>query len=185
LREYGPLDVGYGGFLQSVYNNQGWRVTNLDWRQTFNDEKVVAYLGFVDITDWTDVYALASPWTSFNNLVFATGSGTLGGGFPDGSFGAMVSVWLNDNFYAVGSIVDANGDATALWKGFDSFFTDFETVNTFAVGITTSPKELFLKNAHIPHNYLQLYVSCYPTLLASEKPLPEQYSHIVEQPHRQ
>ena len=149
LREFGPLDVGYAGFLQSVYNNQGWRVTNLYWRQSFNEEKVVAYFGFVDITDWTDVWALASPWTGFNNLVFASGSGTLGGGLPDGSFGAMVSVWANDNIYLVGSLVDTNGDATEFWKGFDSFFTEFETVKTLEIGYTPSPDEVFLRNAHI------------------------------------
>ncbi|PWJ38542.1 carbohydrate porin [Sediminitomix flava] len=151
LREYGPLDVGYAGFMQSVYNNQSWRVTNLYWRQVLGgQDKVVIYAGFVDITDWTDVYVVASPWQSFNNLVFATGSGALGGGYPDGSFGVMVNAWLTEQFYATASIVDTNGDPTEFWKGFESFFGDFETVKTLEVGYTPNGlSSAFFKNAHI------------------------------------
>lgn len=149
LREYGPLDVGYAGFLQSVYNDDKFRVTNLYWRQTFGTDRVVAYAGFVDITDWTDVYAVASPWSSFNNLVFATGSGTIGGAFPDGSLGLMVSAWLTKQIYVVGSFTDINGKAKEFWKGFDTFFNKFETVKTLELGYTPGMPYVFLKNAHL------------------------------------
>ena len=150
LREYGPLDVGFGGFVQSVYNNQGWRTTNLYWRQTLGTNKVVMYGGFVDVTDWTDVYIMASPWQGFNNLVFATGSGAMGGGYPDGAMGFMASAWLSDKIYAVGSIVDSNADPTAFWNGFDTFFTKFETVKTLEVGFTPNGlSSVFFKNIHI------------------------------------
>lgn len=149
LREYGILDVGYEGVLQSVYNDQKWRMGNLYWRQTFGSNKVVTYVGFVDMTDWTDVHAAASPWSSFNNIVFATGSGTIGGFFPDGSFGAMVSAWLSDQIYIVGSLTDINGKATEFWKSFDTFFSKFETVKTFEIGFTPGLSSVFVQNAHI------------------------------------
>lgn len=149
LREYGPIDLGYAGFLQSTYNNQGFRVTNLYWRQTFATDKVVLYAGFVDVTDWTDVYAVASPWTSFNNLVFATGSGSTGGAFPDGSLGLMVNAWLSKDIYVIGGMIDANGDATQIGKGFDTFFNQFETLKTLEFGYTPSIDYAFLKNVHV------------------------------------
>ncbi|OHX66699.1 hypothetical protein NH26_10180 [Flammeovirga pacifica] len=148
LREFGPIDVGFAGFMQSVYNDQKWRMTNLYWRQSFNNNKIVFYTGFVDVTDWVDVHAAASPWTSFNNIVFATGSGTLGGLFPDGSMGAMLNVWVNDNVYLVGSMIDINGKATEFWKSAGTFFTKFETLKTLEVGYTTGMKSAFLKNVH-------------------------------------
>ncbi|NLR93993.1 carbohydrate porin [Flammeovirga agarivorans] len=148
LREYGPIDIGFAGFMQSVYNDQRWRMTNLYWRQSFNNNKVVFYAGFVDVTDWADVHAAASPWTSFNNILFATGSGTMGGMFPDGSMGAMLNVWLNDNVYLVGSMIDINGQATQFWKSFDTFFNKFETLKTFEIGYTPGMKSAFLKNVH-------------------------------------
>lgn len=149
LREWGLAGVGYAGFLQSVYNDQNWRVTNLYWRQTFGTNKVVMYAGFLDVTDWTDVFALASPWSGFNNLAFATSSGTMGGLYPDGSLGVMVSTWLTDNVYAVAGMIDANGTATEFYKGFDTFFNDFETLKTLEVGYTPGLESVFFQNAHI------------------------------------
>ncbi|WP_167606445.1 carbohydrate porin [Maribellus sediminis] len=149
LREYGILDVGYAGLIQSVYNDDKFRVTNLYWRQTFGTNKVVVYAGFVDMTDWTDIHAAASPWSSFNNMVFATGSVTIGGGYPGGSLGLMVSAWLTKQLYVVGSFTDINGKATEFWKGFDTFFNKFETVKTLELGYTPGLEYVFFKNAHL------------------------------------
>lgn len=148
LREFGPVDVGFVGFMQSVYNDQRWRMTNLYWRQSFNNDKIVFYTGFVDVTDWADVHAAASPWTSFNNILFATGSGTLGGMFPDGAMGAMLNVWVSDNVYLVGSMIDINAKATEFWKSAGTFFNKFETLKTLEIGYTPGMKSAFLKNVH-------------------------------------
>lgn len=130
---FAPTDfagqLGYAGVLHATYNNNGWRATNLYWRQSFDDQRFVFYAGYIDTTDYLDVYALASPWTGFSNLAFATGSGSIGG-LPDGSLGVMGAVWLTDSLYMIGSIADANGDATDLGGGFDTFFDEFETLKT-------------------------------------------------------
>ncbi|RXP60927.1 hypothetical protein EC396_04540 [Lutibacter sp. HS1-25] len=149
LREWGLAGVGYVGLVQSVYNDDRWRVTNLYWRQTFAKANIVAYAGFLDVTDWTDIYALASPWSSFNNLSFATGTSTTGGSYPDGSLGLMVSAWLTDHIYVIGGLIDANGTAKEFYKSFDTFFTEFETLKTFEVGYTPNYEMPILQNAHI------------------------------------
>ena len=144
-------ELGYAGSITPVFSDQGWRTTHLHWRQGFSDGRGVAYAGFLDVTDYVDVYALASPWTAFSNLAFETGSGTIGA-IPDGAFGAMVGGFISGNIYAIGGIADANGDATDLTGEFDSFFDDFETFKSLEFGWTSSRKNepaLFLNNFHV------------------------------------
>lgn len=142
------FDLGYVGLPNTVYSDQGWRATHLFWQQRFAEGRGVAYVGFLDITDYVDVYALASPWSGFSNLAFQTGSGTIGN-LPDGSLGAMVGGFLTTNFYAAGGVTDANSDATDLSVAFDNVKGRFETFKTFELGWTTSQPELFLNNAHL------------------------------------
>lgn len=141
-------DIGYVGLLSTVFNDSGWRATHLFWQQRFAQGRAVSYLGFLDVTDYVDLYELANPWTGFSNLAFQNGSGTIGG-IPDGAFGAMVGGFLTENIYAVGGIVDANGDATALDDGLETFFDDFETLKTFELGWTQGRERLLLDNAHL------------------------------------
>lgn len=141
-------ELGYAGLVSSVFNDQGWRLTNAYWKQDFAQKRGVAYIGFLDVTDYVDVYALASPWTGFSNLAFETGSGTIGG-LPDGALGAMVGGFLNDNFYAAASAVDANADPTDPLAGFDNLSDQGETFKTLEFGWTSGPQALFVNNAHL------------------------------------
>lgn len=141
-------ELGYAGLISSVFNDQGFRTTNLYWRQGAFGGRAVSYLGFVDVTDYVDIYALASPWTSFANLAFATGTTTIGG-LPDGAFGVMAGGFLTSNLYAVASIVDANADPTDVFGGFESFFGDFETFKTLEIGVTSGGERLFIDNLHV------------------------------------
>lgn len=145
--EFG-FEVGYVGLVSSVFSDQNWRATHLFWQQRFARGRGVSYFGYLDITDYVDVYALASPWTGFSNLVFQTGAGAIAG-LPDGALGAMVGGFLTDQIYAVGGIADANGDATDLGGGFDTFFSDFETIKTLEIGRTSAKEQLFIDNAHV------------------------------------
>jgi porin len=65
---------GYIGIYEPPFSDEGSRLTNLYWKQYFADGKWAAVGGFLDITDFFDVYLMASPWTGFNNFVFSTGS---------------------------------------------------------------------------------------------------------------
>ena len=144
---FGP-QIGYAGLNNCCFSDVGWRATHLFWQQRFADGRGVSYIGYLDITDYADVYALASPWTGFSNLAFATGSGSMAG-LPDGALGAMVGGFLTDQIYAVGGVADANADAGDLGGGFDTFFDDFETFKTLELGWTSAREKLFIDNAHV------------------------------------
>ena len=68
------FESGYVGIFEPVFSNQQNRLTNLYWKQYFAEGTWAAVGGFLDVTDFVDVYLLASPWTGFNNFVFSTGS---------------------------------------------------------------------------------------------------------------
>jgi porin len=142
------FDLGYVGLLNPVYSDQGARTTNLYWRQSFSHARVVSYAGFLDSTDYVDVYALGSPWSGFSNLVFSTGSASMGG-TPDGALGLMVATWVSDSVYLVGGMVDANGDPADLFEGFDTFFNDFETFKSLDIHWTPEKTKVLLENAHL------------------------------------
>jgi porin len=141
-------ELGYAGLVSSVFSDQGWRATNLFWQQHFAQGRGVAYAGWLDVSDFVDVFALASPWRGFSNLAFQTGSGTIGG-LPDGALGAMAGGLLTDNIFAAASIVDANADATDLFGGFDTLFDEGETFKTLELGWTSGADVLFINNAHV------------------------------------
>ncbi|WP_299689825.1 carbohydrate porin [uncultured Vibrio sp.] len=147
-KDYGLKDLGYLGFAHSLYGDQGFRTTHLFWRQSMLDERMVAYAGFLDMTDYTDFYALASPWNDFNNGVFTTGNGTIGG-LPDGALGVMLGGFMTDNVYASASILDAKGNASDLSQGVKDFFDTGATWKSLEVGYTPSKEMLFIDNAHI------------------------------------
>jgi len=152
INDIAPFDfsteVGYAGLLQSTYTDQGNRLTVLYYKQNYFDGRLTTYIGYLDSTEYLDIYLLISPWNAFGNLVFATGSATIAG-MPDGALGAMGAYWISDTMYVVGSIVDANGDPTKPWDGFESMFGDFETLKTLEFGWTTSKEKLFFDNLHI------------------------------------
>ncbi|MCD9149276.1 carbohydrate porin [Pseudophaeobacter flagellatus] len=141
-------ELGYAGLVSSVFSDQGWRATHLYWQQEFAQGRGVAYLGWLDVTDFVDVYALASPWSGFSNLAFQTGSGTIGG-LPDGALGGMVGGFLSNNVYVASGIADANADPTDLLGGFDTLFDAGETFKSLEVGWTTGAEALFVNNAHL------------------------------------
>jgi porin len=141
-------EVGYVGVTNTVFSDQGWRTTHLFWQQRFAGGRGISYLGFLDTTDYVDVYPLASPWSGFGNIAFENGSGAIGG-IPDGALGAMVGGFLTDHFYLVGGFADANGDPTNLDDGFDSVFNDFETFKSLEFGWASKREEVFLNNAHV------------------------------------
>jgi len=142
------LNLGYIGLVQSTYSDQGARVTNLYWNQKLFNNNSSFCIGFLDTTNYVDVYLMASPWDSFGNLVFATGSATIAG-LPDGAFGVMLASWLTKQLYVVAGITDANGDAHNILNGLSNMFDNMETFKSLEFGWTPTQKQLFLDNFHI------------------------------------
>jgi porin len=153
--ELGPVPVksfagemGYAGMIGATYSDQRLRLTHLFWDQNFAQGRGAVYVGWLDVTDYVDAYALASPWQGFTNLAFQTGTGTIGG-LPDAALGVAAGYFWENNVYVSAGIVDANGNARDPLAGFGTLFGDGETFKSLEVGWTTGPKARFFNSAHV------------------------------------
>ena len=142
------VEVGFVGSPEPVFNDDGFRATTLYWKQVFADDRAVLRVGFLDMKEYFDGYALASPWTGFLNLAFTVGSNTMLV-LPDAALGAMVGGYLTENIYAAASIIDAGSQPTSPGEGFGTFFGEFNTFKTAEIGITGGGKRFLFDNAHI------------------------------------
>ncbi len=141
-------NVGYVGLTAPPFSDQGGRWTNLYWRQSLNRGRTVILGGFLDSTDFVDVYGLASPWLHFMNLAFSTGSASID--LPnDASLGIAAGQIFDNNVYLIGSLVDRNGDPTDIGDGFETFFDDREYFSSIEIGRTTSHSRIALDNVHL------------------------------------
>lgn len=142
------FELGYVGLIEPPFSNQGWRWTNFYWRQRWKDGKITLFGGFLDATDYVDVYAMASPWTGFLNFAFSTGTLTMA--VPnDATLGAAAGGMITKNLFLIGGLVDRNADPTAFWEGFDTFFNDNEYFKSIEIGWTPSKDEIYLNNTHL------------------------------------
>ena len=116
------FEVGYIGLFEPPFSDQGTRLTNLYWRQRMKGGDLVFVGGYVDVTDYVDVYALASPWTGFYNFAFSTGSASIP--VPNEGLGLALGGYLNESFYIIGGFADTNSDPHKPFDGFDTFFND-------------------------------------------------------------
>lgn len=140
--------LGYAGMIGPAYSDQGARLTNLYWKQKISGGRGTIIAGFLDTTDYVDVYALASPWNGFTNLAFSTGGGAIG--LPDdGVLGAAIGHMLDDNFYLVAGLVDGKGRSDKPFEGFETLFKDGKLFTSFELGWTASQEQIYTDNIHI------------------------------------
>jgi porin len=92
IKSYGG-ELGYAGIIGPTYSDQRLRLTHLFWNQNFAQGRGAVYAGWLDVTDYVDANALASPWQGFTNLQFETGAGTIGG-LPDAALGVAAGLFL-------------------------------------------------------------------------------------------
>lgn len=145
----GSDQIGYVGLIAPAFSDQGFRVTDLNWKQKINDGKGTIVVGWQDVTNYADVYALASPWSGFTNLAFSTGSGAMG--LPDdGVLALSTGHMLGENFYVVGGIADAKGKSDDIFDGFDTAFgSDASYFTTLELGWTASQEKIYTDNFHV------------------------------------
>jgi porin len=142
------FNLGYVGLIEPPFSDQGFRFTNLYWRQRLAGGRVTLLGGLLDATDYVDVYALASPWTGFLNFAFSTGTATLA--VPnDAAFGVAAGAMLTDNLFLIGSLSDLNADPTDPSETVDSFFSDHEYFKSIEIGWTTAQDRIYLDNIHL------------------------------------
>jgi len=141
--------IGYAGLMYPTLSDIGARATNLYWKQNLNQGRLEIIAGMIDVTDWVDLYPLASPWTGFSNFAFATG----GASIPtpdDATLGAYINAMLTDNLYIIGGFADSNADSTDPFEGFDTF-SDHEFFKTLELGLVTSRDRFYFNNTHITY----------------------------------
>jgi porin len=141
--------AGYAGISNLPYNDDGWRLNTLYWNQKFQDGKYEVVGGYLDISDYVDVFPLVSPWTDFFNYAFSIGVGALD--LPsDGALGFATGAWLTPSVYMIGGLVDQNADATDPLEGFETFFDESEFFKHFEIGWTGASQEAYyLNNVHL------------------------------------
>jgi porin len=144
----GQDQIGYAGMIAPAFSDQGFRVTDLNWKQKINDGKGTIIVGWQDVTNYVDVYALASPWSGFTNLAFSTGAGAMG--LPDdGILALSAGHMIGGNFYVVGGIADAKGKSDDIFEGFDTLFNDTTLFTTLELGWTASQEQIYTDNFHV------------------------------------
>jgi len=141
------FETGYIGLFLPPFSDQGTRLTNLYWRQRMKGGDLVFVGGFVDSTDYMDVYMLASPWTGYFNFAFSTGAATIP--VPNEGLGMALGGYLNDNLYMIAGFADSNSDPAHPGDGFDTFFSDREYFKHIEIGWNTTRETAFLNNVHL------------------------------------
>jgi porin len=141
------FEVGYVGLIEPPFSDAGGSLTNLYWRQRMKGGNLVLVGGIVDVTDYVDVYMLASPWTGFFNFAFSTGSATIPA--PNQGLGLALGGYLDEQFYLIGGFADLNADPTDPFEGFDTFFNDHEFFKHLEFGWNRTRETAFLDNVHL------------------------------------
>jgi porin len=145
---YAITEVGYLGLFNPPFNDTDFRTQNFYWRQRFGEGRYSMVAGFLDVTDFLDLYGMISPWLHFTNFAFSTGSATID--LPnDAGLGVGLGAMLTDNIYFVGSLQDANGNPEEVWESVDTFFDDSEYFTSAELGWTSGQDAIYLDNYHV------------------------------------
>ena len=144
------FESGYVGLFEPVFSNQQNRLTNLYWKQYFAGGGWAAIAGFLDVTDFVDVYLLASPWTGFNNFAFSTGSAATD--LPsDATLGIGAGGMVTDRLYIQAGITDANADPTDPFEGFNNISEESDFFKWVEIGFTPGQEKLYFDNVHLTY----------------------------------
>ena len=140
--------MGYVGLQEPPFNDSGFRTQNLYWRQRLNGGRSTLLAGILDVTDYVDAFALASPWLHFMNFAFSTGSAAIG--LPnDAAVGVAYGTMMTENIYVIAGITDTNGDPGKPFEGFDNFISDNEYFTSVEIGWTSSHERIIFDNTHL------------------------------------
>ena len=136
---------GYVGLFDAPFSDQGTRLTNLYWKQYFAEGKWAFVGGFLDATDFVDVYLLASPWTGFINFMFSTGSSAMD--LPnDAALGLATGGMVGEKVYIQAGIVDANSDPV---DPLDDLLNESDFFKWVEIGFTPGQQKIYFDNLHV------------------------------------
>ncbi len=137
------LDGGALSITGTAFNDSETLLTNLFWTQRDPAGRWTFQIGQIDVTDFLDLYGAVSPYTAFQNLAFSTNP-TINA--PNPGLGIAGGIALGTNFYAVGSLADANADPSN--PGLD-VFGDGDLFKSVEVGYTSGLDRIYLDNVHL------------------------------------
>jgi porin len=139
------FESGYVGLFEAPFSDQGTRLTNLYWKQYFAEGKWAFVGGFLDATDFVDVYLLASPWTGFTNFMFSTGSSAMD--LPnDAALGLAAGGMVWEKVYIQAGIVDANSDPA---DPLDDLLDESDFFKWVEIGFTPGQQKIYFDNLHV------------------------------------
>ena len=141
-------NLGYVGVIDPLHDDQGFKVSNFYWKQSFANGRFLMLAGWHDVYDFAQTYAMTDPLKQFTNLAFLNGAGSLGAP-PSGSLGVVAGGWVTDQVYIQAGVADTNADPTDPLEGFDTFFSDNEYFTHIEIGRSTSRDRFFYDNVHV------------------------------------
>jgi porin len=127
--------IGYIGFTDIVFSDDGNLISELSYQQNLGKNGQGGIIvGRFDPNNYMDVLGCCSPWTTFSNLSHLL---NLSLSLPDASWGIGGGSWFGkeENWYASGSISDANG---TIRSGLDWFTGGAEFFKQVEVGWSPS-----------------------------------------------
>ncbi|MFC3613390.1 porin [Lutimaribacter marinistellae] len=137
------LDGGAMSITGTAFNDSDTILTNLFWTQRDPEGRWTFQIGQIDVTDFVDLYGAVSPYTAFQNLAFNTNP-TIN--TPNPGLGIAAGLALGTNFYAVGSIADANADPASPNA---DVFSDGDLFKSVEIGYTSGLDRIYLDNIHL------------------------------------
>jgi porin len=135
--------VGQSSINGSLYSDREWGLVNLQWTQSFLDERLGISAGVFPADDYFHAYALANPLTHFSNLAFTTGGVT---SVPDSGVAIAGAGMITDQIYFKAGVHDTNGSAAD--PNLD-VFGDWELYKNIELGWTSKQDRLYLDNVHL------------------------------------
>jgi porin len=134
--------AGYLGITGLNFNDAGLLLGDINWQQRLAGGRAGLIVGRFDPNDYMNVLGYANPWTTFSNLAILLDVSIA---LPDWSWGVGAGGWLDESWYLLGSINDANGNATneKFFDGGAEFFKQAE------VGWSPSRDDRYFKNVHV------------------------------------
>ena len=140
-------EIGYAGLVHLTISDQRTRLSNLYWRQRFAGGNWAFVGGWTDTGDYVDVYLLGSPWDSFMNYAFSTGSASMP--VPNEGLAMAVGGGLGNKWYMIAGFADSNSDPHRPGDAFETFFNDREYFKHIEFGWSESRETRWLNNVHL------------------------------------
>jgi len=142
-----PRDLGFdtGSALSTAnYKELKWGVTNLYWKQTFNNRDHSVLIGHLDPGDWADQYPLLNAWTLFMNDAFYNNPAEA---IPKQGFALVYQGYATDSVYLLAGVADANGKGSEL--DFASFWDTREWFTWVEIGFRANRSITARQNTHL------------------------------------